>query len=102
MEREILVNGAFGNRCNLCGHFFDEDGVCVNRHKQDAVYEKKGEEIIKLEGEEAENFLLNLEAEKKAERESSHKKSIRDNCPFCGTYLDDDDIACSRGHIRLF
>lgn len=106
MKRKIIVNEGFHNRCSLCGYFFDEDGCCNNNHKKGAVYEKKDKAFIRLEGTEAEKFLLQFKEEKKEKEkalaEENTKKSLKNICPCCGTYLNNDDIVCPRGHIRVF
>ena len=106
MERQIIVNEGFGSRCNLCGHFFDDGDYCNNGHERGAVYEKKDKAFIRLEGTEAEKFLLKFEEEKKEKEkalaEENAKKSLKNICPYCGAYLDDDDDVCPRGHVRIF
>jgi len=35
--REIL-NDDFGNRCVICGHYFDEGGFCNGGHEKGKIY----------------------------------------------------------------
>ncbi len=69
MKRRFVVNEGFGNRCTVCGHFFDEGDICSNRHKRMSIYEKLGKDFIEIEGEEAKEFLLLFEQEKKTGKE---------------------------------
>ncbi len=33
-----ITNSNFGNRCVICGGFFDEGGICNNGHEQGKIY----------------------------------------------------------------
>ena len=32
-EDDTVVCGAFGNRCTICGSYFDEGNICNNKHE---------------------------------------------------------------------
>jgi len=33
-----ILNSNFGNRCVICGGFFDEGGICNGGHQKDQTY----------------------------------------------------------------
>ncbi len=39
-----VVNDGFGNRCAICGNYFDERGTCNNLHQQGQTYYYQPEE----------------------------------------------------------
>jgi len=88
MGREIIVNEGFGNRCSICGHFFDADGVCSNKHQAGLVYERKQGQVVQITGVEAEQIWRKFKEEKKAREkalaEESQRRSLDDLCPLCG------------------
>ena len=38
-KKRLVRCDAFGNRCSICGSYFDECGVCNNMHIIDQLYE---------------------------------------------------------------
>ena len=36
----MVLNEGFGNRCSICGGFFD-DGICNNHHERGKTYPKE-------------------------------------------------------------
>ncbi|MFP4515089.1 MAG: hypothetical protein ACLFNO_03755 [Parcubacteria group bacterium] len=71
----------------ICGHFFDQDGVCANGHFQDEEYFISG----------------NLQSEKKKENSSLKKEGtcqpFANRCNICGTYIPEGDNVCEHGHV---
>ncbi len=35
---QTITNYSFGNKCIICGGFFNECGICANFHEYDKVY----------------------------------------------------------------
>jgi len=87
---EPFRNSGFGNRCVICGSYFDEGGICNNGHQQDRVY-----------------YRL---PEKKPEPEETRARQVKEavkkicqvfsgcRCTICGGFFADGDDICAGGH----
>lgn len=86
-----LVNEGFGNRCQRCGHPFDDGGICNNFHQQGEHYtlSQPQQEPVK----------------KTCASPSTKEYSVRCEvfsgcrCTICtGFFADGDDICSLGGH----
>ena len=86
-----FVNDGFGNRCVICGGYFDEEGICNHGHTQGAIYYRPPE---KKPGPKA-------VVEKKSAAEMVKCQVINGcQCSICGGFFGDHsaDVVCPSGH----
>jgi len=89
-----FTNRGFGNRCVICGSYFDEGGICNNQHEQGKTYYSPPQK----------------EARTEKVRRAPVWRQEEDNvtcgvfsgcrCTICGSYFEDSalDTVCQNGH----
>lgn len=82
-----VLNDGFGNRCVICGSYFDEAGVCNRGHEKGKTYYYPPEE------------------EPKSEKPVVKKQTLVTcgvcsscHCTICGGFFADGDDICANGH----
>ncbi len=88
LGREVS-NSGFGNRCVLCGCYFDEGGICNNRHEQGRTYYLPPENPESKEA-------VTLQAS--AETMVTCQVFSGCRCNICGGFFADGDDVCASGH----
>lgn len=83
-------NSGFGNRCVICGGYFDEGGTCNGRHEKGQVYYRQPEK--KPEPEEPKTQQTREVVKKTCQVFSGCR------CTICGGFFADGDDICASGH----
>ena len=84
-----ITNGGCGNRCIICGSYFDEGGICNNRHEHGGTYYVLSEEVGAEE-------LSTPSVEKSQMVECQVFSGCK--CTICGGFFADGDDICASGH----
>ena len=85
-----IVNSGFGNRCVICGHHFDECGICNFGHYQGKTYY-----YPPAEKPSSRNPVV---AQEKSEDKVVCQVFSSCRCTICGSYFGDGDDICANGH----
>ena len=86
-----VVNSGFGNRCVLCGSYFDECGVCNGGHEKGKTY------YLPPEPESTKTIAANTPA--KIIVTCGVFNGCR--CTICGGFFDDGDDICNLGRHHI-
>ena len=88
---EKFVNTGFGNRCVICGNFFDEGGICNCRHEQGKTYYRPPAR--------GRPGLVQISLPKREDpKEIVCNAYSGCKCTVCHAFFGDGDDICANGH----
>jgi len=85
-----VVNQGFGNRCLICGQYFDECGICNYGHEQGREYYYPPREESKPK--------KTAMAQKETTKMVVCQVFSGCRCTICGGFFADGDDICASGH----